>query len=120
MDALIIDDDPIVRMLASKMLEVKGYAVKSVSDEASLVSHLETNLSCPDLILLDLQIGEMSGPEAYNLLIKTYSSLKKIICMSSHASYEAEEIFPVLSELIDFDKQFLQKPFQAQKLYELL
>jgi CheY-like chemotaxis protein len=118
--ALIIDDDPIVRMLASKMLEVKSYSVNSVADENALIEHLNSHKECPDLILLDLQIGEMSGPEAYKYLIDAYGNLKKIICMSSHASYEAEEIFPVLSSYIDFEKQFIQKPFSSSKLYELI
>lgn len=126
MNAFIVDDDPVVRMLASKMLEVKGYAVSLASDEESLKKYISSSPSIPDLCLVDLQIGDMSGVEAIAILQEAFSDSFRIICMSSHAPHEAEDLFPQLlsirhaNTVFDFDKDFLQKPFQSGSLYSLL
>ena len=120
MKALIVDDEPVVRMLASKMLEVKGYSVETAFDEASLKSYLDSNTECPDLIMLDLQIGDLMGPDALFMVKSKFKPLKKLICMSSHASHEVEDLFPTLVTQVNLETNFLQKPFQSADLYKLL
>ena len=120
MNAVVIDDDPIIRMLASKMLEVKGFSVSVASDQISLEKFLSDHPVCPDVILLDLQIGDLMGPEALQLICARYATVKKIICMSSHKSHEVEELFPSLLDKINLENSFLQKPFQSAQLYAVL
>lgn len=126
MNALIVDDDPVVRMLASKMLEVKGFSVSSVMDKESLIDFLSNNSICPDVILLDLQIGDLTGLEAAEIIHKYYPNIKRLICMSSHTATEVDEIFPNLRKIshlgrkFDLARDFLQKPFQSHLLYEIL
>lgn len=120
MNALIVDDDPIVCMLASKMLEVKGYSVKTVSSENDLDEFLSNNSNCPDIILLDLQVGDATGTELLEKIMKKYNQVNKIVCMSSHTSYEAEDLYSSIKDHLNFEKDFIQKPFQSKDLYEIL
>ncbi len=119
MNALIVDDDPIIRLLGSKMLESKGYDVKAVADEKELRSYLAEVEVCPDLIMLDLQIGDLMGPEAIDIITAKFQ-ITKLVCMSSHTAYEAEELFPTLVNHINFESNFIQKPFNSAALFELL
>lgn len=60
--ALIIDDDPINRRLASALFGKMGWQVADVSSGPAGLNWLE-NHACPDLLLLDISMPEMSGIE---------------------------------------------------------
>jgi CheY-like chemotaxis protein len=59
---LLIDDDPLARMLLQRRLEHEGYRVLTASEgrEGIRIARAET----PNLILLDLRMPGMSGQEA--------------------------------------------------------
>jgi CheY-like chemotaxis protein len=117
MHALIIDDDTVVRLLASKMLESKGFAVTSLKSEEEVLSFLSsTDLATIHLILLDLQIGDCTGREMYDHLIKAFDPFPKLVFMSSNSEQEAHE----LGLHNDKGDGYLQKPFQAQALFDTI
>jgi len=58
---LVIDDDQVVRELIALFLEREGYQVILVSDGLEGLMHLEDKAI--DLILLDLKMPKMNGPE---------------------------------------------------------
>jgi DNA-binding response OmpR family regulator len=118
MNALIIDDDKIVRLLAGKMLESKGFTVLSLSSEEEVKEYLLDKSKIPktDLILLDLQIGTCTGKIMYEHLRGNFEPFPKLIFMSSHSEEDAKGLDLMNSE----GNSFLQKPFQAGDLYEKL
>ena len=58
---LYIEDDPASRLLVKRVLENEGYAVDEAADGLSGISSAQKNL--PDLILVDVNLGEVSGHE---------------------------------------------------------
>ncbi len=83
--ALIIDDDPINRRLASALFAKMGWQVADVSSGPAGLAWLDSH-PCPDLILLDISMPEMSGIEVCQHLRqqKTYRNLV-IIAYTAHA-----------------------------------
>jgi CheY-like chemotaxis protein len=117
MHALIIDDDTVVRLLASKMLESKGFTVTSLKSEEEVLSFLSsTDLPTIHLILLDLQIGDCTGREMYDHLKSTLNPFPKLVFMSSNSESEAHE----LGLHNEHGDGYLQKPFQSQALYDTI
>lgn len=58
---LVVDDDPKVREILKDFLEIKGYAVTTVSSGAEALTVLEETQ--PHLILLDIMMPGMDGLE---------------------------------------------------------
>lgn len=56
---LYIEDDPGSRLLVKRILESEGYVVDEATDGLSGISSAQKNL--PDLILVDVNLGEVSG-----------------------------------------------------------
>lgn len=72
---LLIDDDPQMRKLISEFMGLNGHEVLIAQDGAFGVSM--SALELPDLILLDMMMPVMSGPEALDIL-KSEPGLKGI------------------------------------------
>lgn len=116
--ALIIDDDPIVHILVSKMLVPKGYEITSLKTEDEINSFLTQPVTISDsidIIFLDLQLGELTGEIVYSGLKNLLPTLPPIILMSSNTFEEARELFTLKEEF-----NFLHKPFISKDLYGAL
>jgi two-component system, cell cycle sensor histidine kinase and response regulator CckA len=118
MHALIIDDDAVVRMLASKILESKGFSVTALKSEEEVISYMADPeaVTHADLVLLDLQIGNCTGKEIYEHLRGKFTPFPKLVFISSNTEEEAKQLDLMNSE----GNAFLQKPFQAGSLFEVL
>ena len=115
MTALIIDDDPIIQILVSTMLSSKNYGVTSADSEESLVTLLSDNQTKFDLILIDLQLVEVSGYDVYSRHVKDRFPDSKVIFMSANSKEDAISLYSIPE-----DSNFLEKPFKAPNLFELL
>ena len=64
--ALVVDDSMLVRHTVCRYLEARGYDVESASNGAEAVSMV----GClrPDLVVTDLQMPRMTGPEFITVL----------------------------------------------------
>ncbi len=118
MHALIIDDDAVVRMLAGKMLESKGFTVTALKSEDEVINYMADSASITptDLILLDLQIGTCTGKEIYEHLRGKFTPFPKLVFISSNTEEEAKQLDLMNSE----GNAYLQKPFQAGALFQVL
>ena len=58
---LVVDDDVSVRQLVCKLLEIGGHRVEAASSGAEALATIEVD--APELIVLDLQMPDMSGME---------------------------------------------------------
>jgi len=120
-NALIVDDDPMIHILVSKMLEVKGFNVKGYKS----YNLLETELvSSPPMLkpsdfnifLLDMQLGSITGDMVFSLLESHCEVLPPVLYMSSNSDSEARDLFEMRAP----NSLFLQKPFAAAALYSSL
>ena len=115
---LIVEDDVNVRQMASKVLKMQGYTVFEAESgkEAFKISQQSTRKI--DLLLSDIVMPNMSGPQLAGLILKTDPNLK-VLFMSGYTLKASN-----LGADIDPDIPFLQKPFRpkalVQKIREVL
>lgn len=89
---LIIDDDPDFREIISAKLKAAGFGVVGADGgEAGIAKALEI---MPDLILLDIEMPNMSGPQVLNK-IKSDPSLQhlKVAFLTSHGESNEESVW---------------------------
>lgn len=56
---LVVDDSPVIRLLARRLLEAGGYHVREAGDGAEALEACA--LSMPDLVLMDWRMPVMNG-----------------------------------------------------------
>jgi DNA-binding response OmpR family regulator len=69
---LIIDDDTAISESLKMLLTVKGYEVDTASDGLEGLEKVKS--APPDLVVLDLFLPEMNGPEVYANIRKNEST----------------------------------------------
>ena len=107
---LIVDDAAFLRMRLRKLLEAAGY---QVSDAADGVKALEIyKAQTPDLVLMDVNMPNMSGLEALQEIIKIDKNAK--VVMLSNASQQEH----ILKALECGAKNFVVKPFDETRMLE--
>jgi len=81
---LIVDDDYALRLLYQSELEDEGYSVTTSGECRNLgdqIKHLK-----PDLILLDIRLGEINGLEILQEIRDRYYNMPVILC-SAYPSF---------------------------------
>jgi CheY-like chemotaxis protein len=63
---LIVDDDPAIRETLADLLHDEGYVVMTAVNGKDALTRLRAGGSRPCVILLDLMMPVMSGPEFYD------------------------------------------------------
>lgn len=109
---LLVEDEAMLRGLILELLEIKGYLVISASQGVEALELLESNRVAIDLILTDVVMPHMSGPELVERLRNIYPKLK-VIFMSGYTGKSNATIHKIL-ELPGV--AFLEKPFRLQAL----
>jgi two-component system response regulator (stage 0 sporulation protein F) len=116
---LIVDDDEFMRFAISHKLREAGYLVSTAADGGEAIEQLKKER--PDLILLDLMMPYVSGPDFLHLINTHYSNDPKIpvIIISSLDQVELQEagyklegyhFIPkplIIAELLHWIKHFL-------------
>ncbi|HEY6808292.1 MAG TPA: ATP-binding protein, partial [Gemmatimonadales bacterium] len=114
---LIAEDEASVRLLACRTLEAHGYRVLSGADGAEALRLAETHGDGIDVLVSDVVMPGMSGPELARRLQRTHPGLR-ILYMSGYTDDA------VVREAAATGGAFLQKPFDPdsleRKVYELL
>jgi DNA-binding NtrC family response regulator len=107
---LIVEDEPSISQVCSKVLSRKGYKVDIATNAKIAQEILETREY--DLCLLDIRTPTMNGIELYQWLMKEHPEQANRIIFTSGYTYnqEADETLSL------FDGQFLAKPFTIQEL----
>ena len=133
---LIADDDNAIRLLYQEELEDEGYSVTTVNDSKNLTDII--NHRQPDLILLDVRLGENNGFDTLQWIRTRCCDVPVILC-SAYPScpYDIKSIgadYYVtksvdLSELkltikkafqrMMADRDIIRPPFLGQHLYEI-
>jgi PAS domain S-box-containing protein len=76
---LVVEDEEMIRNLALAVLRSLGHDVKGAEDGARAVALLEAPGAAFDVVILDLVLPKMSGPEVFRRLRKTHPDLPVIL-----------------------------------------
>ena len=109
---LVVDDEEMVRRLASQTLRRHGYEVQEAEDGKDALRVLADSPTLPSLVLLDLAMPALGGDELVPILAAKYPDLK-ILMSSGYPEEEARKLSPNGS--VSF---FLQKPYTGVVLVE--
>jgi len=106
MTILVVDDDALIRKMATLMLEKRGYTVYPVAGAREAYAIAVLNQRAIDLILTDIMMPDMNGIELIALL-RTVRRDFKVLYMSGY--------FNGLKFRIKKD-DFIYKPFTIDEL----
>lgn len=108
---LLIEDEDSVRIFSSRALKKKGYNVMEADSGKHAIAIIKEKINEIDVIITDVVMPEVSGPEIAKEAIKIKPDIK-IIFISGYA----EDIF-LKNEDIDIKKfHFLPKPFTLNEI----
>ena len=106
---LIVDDELGFAEMAAELLMMLGYTVTTANNGTVALASLAE--SVPDVILLDVMMPEMSGPELLQALKANEATRNIPVIMMSAAG---RAVLP--DELVPTIEAFLQKPFSFDEL----
>ena len=100
---LIIEDNPVNRDVLGRRLERRGYSVRFAEDGPSGIEAIKALK--PDVVLMDIGLGEMDGWEATRR-IKADPEISSIPIIALTASaFESDREKSFLAGCCDFDTQ---------------
>lgn len=117
---LILDDDNFMLRLLTRMLIKQGYtSVKSYDNGRDALREIDNTDTCPDLILLDLNMPDMDGIEFVRYLVDRQYHGNLIL-----VSGENERMLKTAEKLVHAHKipilGYLHKPVDSKKLAEMM
>ena len=109
---LVVDDELMVRLFLSRLLQEQGYAVRAASSGAAGLFLLGNSPGEIDLILTDLNMPGMSGVDFALHVRRRWPEIPVAVMTGS----------PLVNVPSDepFDFPVVEKPFVAELLLELL
>ncbi|MEP7187755.1 MAG: substrate-binding domain-containing protein [Roseiflexaceae bacterium] len=107
---LVVDDEPGVRAVATRMLARFGFTVLDAQDGAAGVELLRANSDAITCVLLDMTMPRMSGEETFRLMRQIKPSVR-VLLMSGYNEQEAISHFAGKGLA-----GFVAKPFTATDL----
>jgi two-component system cell cycle sensor histidine kinase/response regulator CckA len=109
---LLVEDDRAVRMVVDSLLRRHGYAVLAASGPREALATARRHGGTIDLVLSDVIMPEMSGPEMVTLLAKQHPDTRTVYL----SGYSADTL--VREGLIAPRSQLVQKPVAARDLLQ--
>lgn len=111
---LIVEDNPVNRDVLGRRLERKGFTVRFAEDGPSGIA--ATKSVDPDLVLMDIGLGEMDGWEVTRRL-KADPETKDIPVIALTASaFETDRIKSLEAGCCDFDTKPVDLPRLLEKM----
>ena len=109
---ILVEDEPILLEMTSEMLSSVGYEVVGVQSPREAIHALTENIGGIGLIITDVMLPEMSGPD----LIKCIKEVAQDLPYLFVSGYTADEI---IARGIDGNgDRFLEKPFSKRDLLD--
>jgi len=109
---LVIDDEPIMRKIAKKILMDSGYEVISADDGIRGIELYKKHQTDIRLVLLDMQMPKKDGKETYLELKKIDETVKVILTSGFKKDERVEEILALGIN------DFIEKPYTFKQLAE--
>jgi PAS domain S-box-containing protein len=109
---LLVEDNEMVREMVLEMLETAGFTVHAVSGPPAAIGLLADSSLRIDLLVSDVVMPDMSGPELYEQLVVVTPDLK-VVYISGYPINPGMRGGTPGDEVL-----YLQKPFTAEALLE--
>jgi len=109
---LVVEDEPALRTLITKVIQKLGYVVTVVANGAEAIDIVKEQELRPDLVITDVVMPGMNGKELADLLRLHIPELK-VLLMSGYT----DEIIAKRG-VLEPDIPFLQKPFSREQIAE--
>jgi two-component system cell cycle sensor histidine kinase/response regulator CckA len=110
---LVVDDEPLVRRFAARVLEEEGFLVSEAADGAEALRLLREQVPAVDAVVPDIVMPRLNGVELLQILSSSHPQLP-VLLMSGYASGELEGMG------IAAPCAILPKPFAPERLIEAL
>jgi two-component system cell cycle sensor histidine kinase/response regulator CckA len=110
---LVVDDEPVVRRFATRVLEAEGFLVSQAADGAEALRLLREAVPAVDAVVSDIVMPRLNGVELLQVLSSTHPHLP-VLLMSGYAHRELEGMG------IAAPCAILAKPFAPERLVEEL
>jgi CheY-like chemotaxis protein len=109
---LVVDDNEVLKMTLSRLLNVEGYTVLTASggDEAIKIVQNEY----VDLVLLDINMPNVNGYDVLKFIKQNYPSIK-VVMVTAYADLKNA----VESKKLGAD-EFITKPFNVRELFSTI
>jgi two-component system response regulator CpxR len=101
---LIVDDEELIRDSLREVVEMTGCSAVCAANGAEALEVLAETKPC--LVILDLKMPIMSGPELLEALARDPSLANVPVVISTSAPQLAPAGFPVIPKPIDIEKVF--------------
>jgi two-component system, cell cycle sensor histidine kinase and response regulator CckA len=115
---LVVEDDELVRGITVRSLRALGYRILLAEDGEDAMKVVERHAGDIDLVVTDVAMPRMGGPELADKLTARYPGVK-ILFVSGYSEQELSERVVLMQ-----NRAFLDKPFTAsmlaRKLREML
>lgn len=111
---LVVDDDPVVRLLVNEFLSAQGYEVQTVESGSECLNQVTEKK--PDFVVLDLLMPEMNGIEVLKKLRSNPNTSEVPIVMMS-SDFDSEAIANSYNVSAD---GYVQKPFGMRDILSAL
>jgi len=110
---LLVEDDPDMRRLSRRMLEEHGYSVLEADDGKAALESLAANPAQIDVVLTDVVMKGMSGPELVLRLMNSHPGIR-VVYMSGYT----REL--VANQSMPSGIPLLEKPFTRSSLLRIV
>lgn len=107
---LVVEDEDLISTMVRINLEKSGYRVTCFGDAEALLSHLDTEPDCADLLLLDIVLPGMHGDRALVELRRRGFSAP-ILMLTARRDLESR-----VTALDEGADDYLAKPFDVEEL----
>jgi two-component system, cell cycle sensor histidine kinase and response regulator CckA len=108
----VVDDNTLVRKLVCTILESEGLKVVDADGPASALELVERFETPPDLMICDISMPIMSGPELYQLVEQRFPA-QPVLFISAYPDEHLERGCTIVTE-----ERLLRKPFKYAELVE--
>ncbi len=107
---LLVEDEPAILKLTTKMLEMQGYTVLAASTPGEAIRLAREHAGEIHLLMTDVVMPEMNGRDLAKNLLSLYPHLKRLFM----SGYTADVI--AHHGVLDEGVHFIQKPFSTKDL----
>jgi len=90
MKILLVDDDPVVRILVGDYLSAHGHQVQTRENGASAMEALTHKDETPDVVILDYMMPDMSGLEVLKSLRSTNGTLPVVMLSADKSNFNEQ------------------------------
>ena len=115
---LIVEDNPINRDVLGRRLERRGFAIRFAEDGPSGIAAAKALM--PDVILMDIGLGEMDGCEATRRIHADPAMATMPIIALTASAFESDRAKALAAGCIDFDTKPVDLPRLLGKMHAVL